>query len=44
MQLTFAQARQLAVDVLVAHGMTQDHAGIVADHLVDAARHPLRLF
>ena len=37
MQLTFTEARQLAVDVLVAHAMPADHAGIVADHLVDAA-------
>jgi LDH2 family malate/lactate/ureidoglycolate dehydrogenase len=37
MQLTFAEAKALAVDVLVAHGMPADHAGIVADHLVDAA-------
>lgn len=37
MLLTFAEARQLAVDVLVAHRMPADHAGIVGDHLVDAA-------
>ena len=37
MQLTFAEAKALAVDVLVAHGMPADHAGIVGDHLVDAA-------
>jgi LDH2 family malate/lactate/ureidoglycolate dehydrogenase len=37
MLLSFADARQLAVDVLVAHGMPLDHAGIVGDHLVDAA-------
>ena len=37
MLLSFAEARQLAVDVLVAHGMPGDHAGIVGDHLVDAA-------
>mgnify|MGYP003498059205 CR=1 FL=1 len=37
MLLTFAEARALAVDVLVAHGMPAEHAGIVADHLVDAA-------
>ena len=37
MQLSFADARQLAIDVLHSHGMPADHAGIVADHLVDAA-------
>ncbi len=37
MLLTFAEAKALAVDVLVAHDMPADHAGIVADHLVDAA-------
>jgi LDH2 family malate/lactate/ureidoglycolate dehydrogenase len=37
MLLTFAEAKALAVDVLVAHGMPADHAGIVGDHLVDAA-------
>ena len=37
MQLSFASARQLAADVLASHGMPRDHAGIVADHLVDAA-------
>lgn len=37
MQLSLDQARQLAVDVLTSHGMPKDHAGIVADHLVDAA-------
>ena len=37
MQLTFAEARALAVDVLSSHGMPMDHAGIVADHLIDAA-------
>ncbi len=37
MQLSFATARQLAIDVLSSHGMPADHAGIVADHLVDAA-------
>ena len=37
MLLSFADARQLAIDVLTSHGMPPDHAGIVADHLVDAA-------
>ena len=37
MHLSFADARQLAIDVLHSHGMPVDHAGIVADHLVDAA-------
>lgn len=37
MLLSFADARQLAIDVLKSHGMPLDHAGIVADHLVDAA-------
>jgi LDH2 family malate/lactate/ureidoglycolate dehydrogenase len=36
MQLSFADAKQLAIDVLSNHGMPVDHAGIVADHLVDA--------
>lgn len=37
MELNFADARQIAIDVLSSHGVPQDHAGIVADHLVDAA-------
>ena len=37
MELSFADARQIAVDVLSSHGMPKDHAGIVADHLIDAA-------
>ena len=37
MQLTFAEAKALAVDVLSSHGMPVDHAGIVADHLIDAS-------
>ncbi|MGV6874311.1 Ldh family oxidoreductase [Pseudochelatococcus sp. B33] len=37
MQITFADARRLAVEVLTTHGMPADHAGIVADHLIDAA-------
>jgi LDH2 family malate/lactate/ureidoglycolate dehydrogenase len=36
MQLSFADARQLAIDVLSSHGMPLDHAGVVADHLIDA--------
>ena len=36
MQLSFADARQLAIDVLSNHGMPLDHSAIVADHLVDA--------
>ena len=36
MQLSFADARQLAIDVLSSHGMPVDHAAIVADHLIDA--------
>lgn len=37
MKLKIAEARDLAADVLVAHGMPRDHAEIVGDHLVDAA-------
>lgn len=37
MELSFADARQLAIDVLSRHGLPSDHAAIVADHLVDAA-------
>lgn len=37
MQMTFTDARRLAVDVLSSHGVPTDHAGIVADHLIDAA-------
>ena len=37
MQLAASEAHKLAVDVLSAHGMPREHAGIVADHLVDAA-------
>ena len=36
MQLSFADARQLAIDVLSNHGMPLNHSAIVADHLVDA--------
>lgn len=37
MQITFADARQLVVDVLTKYAVAADHAGIVADHLIDAA-------
>jgi LDH2 family malate/lactate/ureidoglycolate dehydrogenase len=37
MQLTVDQARTLVVNALSPHAMTPEHAGIVADHLVDAA-------
>lgn len=37
MQLSFADAKKLTIDVLSGHGMPTDHAGIVADHLIDAA-------
>ena len=37
MQLGFADAKTLAMDVLTSHGMPVEHAGIVADHLIDAA-------
>ena len=37
MDISFPDGRQLAIDVLSSHGMPKDHAGIVADHLVDAA-------
>ncbi|MFO1143040.1 MAG: Ldh family oxidoreductase [Amaricoccus sp.] len=37
MELENADARQLAIDVLVGSGMPADHASIVADHLIDAA-------
>ncbi|MBD9638820.1 Ldh family oxidoreductase [Ensifer sp. ENS07] len=37
MELSFADARELAIDVLSSHGLPSDHAAIVADHLVDAA-------
>ena len=37
MQLNSAEARRLAIDVLSSHGLPGDQAGIVADHLVDAA-------
>jgi LDH2 family malate/lactate/ureidoglycolate dehydrogenase len=37
MDMKIEDARQLAIDVLTRHGMADDHARIVADHLVDAA-------
>ncbi|TIQ18310.1 MAG: Ldh family oxidoreductase [Mesorhizobium sp.] len=37
MQLTLSDAHALATDVLIRHGVNGKHAGIVADHLVDAA-------
>ncbi len=37
MQLPLAQARQLVIDVLNRFDVSTDHAGIVGDHLVDAA-------
>lgn len=37
MHIEIAEAHKLAVEVLTSHGMPQDHAIIVADHLVDAA-------
>ena len=37
MQLTIEQAQALVVGALSAHGITPEHARIVADHLIDAA-------
>lgn len=37
MKIKFDDARQLVVDVLTRYGVQADHAGIVGDHLVDAA-------
>ncbi len=37
MQISFSDARSLAIDVLTNHGVSSEHAAIVADHLVDAA-------
>lgn len=37
MQITFADARSLVIDILPKYGVTVDHAAIVADHLIDAA-------
>jgi LDH2 family malate/lactate/ureidoglycolate dehydrogenase len=36
-RLSFADARRLIVDILTKNGVERDHAGVVADHLVDAA-------
>jgi L-2-hydroxycarboxylate dehydrogenase (NAD+) len=36
MKLTLEQARDVAIAFLLRHGMPQDHAGMVADHLVYA--------
>ena len=37
MQLAFADARRLVVDILTRYQVEPDHAGVVADHLIDAA-------
>lgn len=37
MDIAIQDAHRLALDVLTLRGMPADHAGIVADHLVDAA-------
>lgn len=37
MQLALAEARRLVIDVLTRFDVTAEHAGIVGDHLVDAA-------
>ena len=37
MQISFADARALVVDVLTQYNVERDHAGIVADHLIEAA-------
>lgn len=37
MRLTVAEANQLAVRTLMRHGMSEPHAAMVADHLVDTA-------
>ena len=37
MQITFSEAHGIVVDVLTKYGMGTEHAGIVADHLIDAA-------
>jgi LDH2 family malate/lactate/ureidoglycolate dehydrogenase len=37
MQISFGRARALVIDVLTKYGVAEDHASIVADHLVDAA-------
>ena len=37
MELKIQEAKGLAVDILTSRGMRHDYAGMVADHLVDAA-------
>ena len=37
MQINFADAKSLVVDILTNHGVPDEHSVIVADHLVDAA-------
>jgi LDH2 family malate/lactate/ureidoglycolate dehydrogenase len=37
MKMKFAEAHALVVSILAAQGISSDHAGIVADHLIDAA-------
>lgn len=37
MNISFEDARRLVVEILTAHSVAQEHAAIVADHLVDAA-------
>ncbi|MPZ55187.1 MAG: Ldh family oxidoreductase [Rhizobiales bacterium] len=37
MELKFEDAKALAVEILTSRGMRPDYAGIVADHLIDAA-------
>jgi L-2-hydroxycarboxylate dehydrogenase (NAD+) len=37
MQISFLDARNLVIAILVKNNVTLDHAGIVADHLIDAA-------
>jgi LDH2 family malate/lactate/ureidoglycolate dehydrogenase len=37
MQIAFADARRLVIDTLTRYQVEAEHAGIVADHLIDAA-------
>ena len=37
MQINFADAKSLVVDILTNHGVPDEHSAVVADHLVDAA-------
>lgn len=37
MQISFADAHRLVVGILTREGVSAEHAGIVADHLIDAA-------